>query len=79
MPTIQIRDIPEEDYETLRADARAEGKSLQVYMRETAIERARRARKAAVIKEMRHIAERNTGTGITLDSILAARDDEERE
>lgn len=75
MATIQIRDIPEDDYETLRADARAEGKSLQAYMREAAIERARRARKAAVIREMRRIAERNTGTGITLESILAARDE----
>jgi plasmid stability protein len=75
MATIQIRDIPDEDYETLRMDARAEGKSLQAYMREAAIDRARRARKAAVIREMRRIAERNTGTGITLESILAARDE----
>lgn len=78
MATIQIRDFPEEDYETLRRDARAEGKSLQVYMREVAIDRARKARKMSLLKEMRTVAARNTGSGVTLDSILEAKDADRR-
>lgn len=33
MATIQIREIPEEVYEVLRARARVEGRSIQSYMR----------------------------------------------
>src|SRR5207245_11599298 len=45
--TIQIREIPEEAYEVLRKLARAEGKSLQSYMRDRMIEMARQAEKEA--------------------------------
>ncbi|MGP4017388.1 FitA-like ribbon-helix-helix domain-containing protein [Saccharopolyspora sp. 5N708] len=62
MATIQIRDIPDEDYETLRMAARAEGKSLQAYLREAMIERARHVRKAAMIREMQRITEPNRET-----------------
>ena len=38
MATIQIRDIPEDAYEVLRRRARADGRSIQSYMREQVIE-----------------------------------------
>jgi antitoxin FitA len=34
MATIQIRDVPEEAYETIRLRARAAGQSIQAYMRD---------------------------------------------
>lgn len=40
MATIQIRDIPESAYETLRRRARRDSRSIQAYMRERVIEMA---------------------------------------
>lgn len=37
MATIQIREIPEDAYEVLRKRARAEGRSIQSYMRELVV------------------------------------------
>ncbi len=39
--SIQIRDIPEDAYETIRRRAKAEGKSLQSYMRDQIVTLAR--------------------------------------
>ena len=40
--TIQIREIPEDVYEILRARARASGRSIQSYMRDVVIDFAAR-------------------------------------
>ncbi|WP_199700645.1 FitA-like ribbon-helix-helix domain-containing protein [Jiangella rhizosphaerae] len=45
MRTIQVREIPNEAYETIRERARAEGKSLQSYMRDQVIAMAARPTK----------------------------------
>lgn len=37
MRTIQVREIPDQAYETIRRRARSEGKSLQSYMRDLVI------------------------------------------
>lgn len=42
MATIQVRDIPEADYEVLRRRARAAGQSIQAYMRDRVRELAQR-------------------------------------
>lgn len=42
MATIQVRDIPENDYEVLRRRARDAGQSIQAYMRDRVRELARR-------------------------------------
>lgn len=42
MATIQIRDIPDEDYEAIRRQARALGQSIESYVRDQVIDRARR-------------------------------------
>lgn len=44
--TIQIRELPEEVYETIRRRARASGQSIQAYMRDQVIELAGRRTKA---------------------------------
>lgn len=46
MATIQIREIPEQAYEVIRRRARADGKSIQAYMRERVVEMASRPDKA---------------------------------
>jgi len=53
--TIQIREIPEDTYEALRRLARADGKSLQSYMRDQMIEMARQANKAAAFAELERV------------------------
>lgn len=40
MATIQIREVPETAYETLRLRARREGQSIQAYMRDRVVEMA---------------------------------------
>lgn len=45
MATIQIRELPEETYETIRRRARAAGQSIQNYMREQVVEFAGRRTK----------------------------------
>lgn len=38
MATIQIRDLPEDTYETIRRRARAHGRSIQAYMHDRIVE-----------------------------------------
>ncbi len=45
MATIQIRELPEDTYETIRRRARAAGQSIQAYMRDQVVELAARRTK----------------------------------
>lgn len=45
MATIQIRELPEDAYETIRRRARAAGQSIQAYMRDQVVELASRRTK----------------------------------
>lgn len=45
MAKIQIRELPEETYETIRRRARASGQSIQSYMRDQVVEIAGRRTK----------------------------------
>jgi len=49
MVALQIRDVPEEVRDTLAAQARARGQSLQRYLLMLVTEEARRARNASVL------------------------------
>jgi plasmid stability protein len=49
MATIQIRDIPDDAYETIRQRAIAAGQSIQSYMRDQVIALATRRTKADVL------------------------------
>lgn len=70
MATIQIREIPEDTYETIRRRARAAGQSIQNYMRDQVLDLASRRTKeeawAAVDSAL--AAERSSGS--TLDQIV---------
>ena len=58
MPTIQVREIPDDAYDTIRRRARAEGKSLQAYMREQVIAFARRPTKREAMESLEAALER---------------------
>jgi plasmid stability protein len=68
--TIQIRNVPDDDYEALRAAAKAEGKSLQSYMQEQATMMARRAKKRAAVEAVQEVWERTPGGGLTAGEIV---------
>jgi hypothetical protein len=52
MALIQIRDVPEETYETIRRRARAAGQSIQAYMRQQVIDLASRPTVQEVLEEL---------------------------
>lgn len=78
MATIQIRDIPEDAYETIRRRAKAEGKSLQSYMRDQVVEQARRRTTAEVMAEVEEALARDPGPGVTVEDVLADLDEARR-
>ena len=69
MATIQVRDVPEDVAETYRRRAQASGKSLQSYMREQLIAMAQRRDKAEVMAIVERALERDTGPGLSDDTI----------
>lgn len=50
MRTIQLREIPDDAYEAIRRRARAEGRSLQSYMRDQIIAMSRRPSKREAVE-----------------------------
>ncbi|HEY0496857.1 MAG TPA: antitoxin [Kutzneria sp.] len=77
MATIQIRDIPEEVYETIRLRARAAGQSIQAYMRDQVIAMAAQPTKEEVVAAIEAVLARE-GTAVTMADILSDRDVERR-
>ncbi|MGW3467766.1 FitA-like ribbon-helix-helix domain-containing protein [Saccharopolyspora sp. NPDC000995] len=78
MATIQIRDIPEEAYETIRKRARSAGMSLQAYMREEVVRMASRRTKEEALAAVEAALAHDRGAGVTVESILAAKDADRR-
>ncbi|HEX2419309.1 MAG TPA: hypothetical protein VHJ83_14505 [Micromonosporaceae bacterium] len=72
MATIQVREIPEETYEVIRRRARAEGKSIQAYMRDQIIALASRPAKAEALAAIEAALRRHGALGASSDDI--ARD-----
>lgn len=71
MATIQVRDIPDEAYETIRRRARAAGQSIQAYMRIEIERLAREPTDSELFSEIeRHIAH----DGIALDQATLQAD-----
>lgn len=71
MATIQIRDLPEETYETIRKRARARGQSIQNYMRDRLVDDAASPTADDIWYTVDQLREQNTGTGATTDAIVA--------
>ena len=72
MATIQIRNIPDDAYETLRRRAKAAGQSLQGYMRQRVTEFARMPTKVEAMAEIEAMLERHGGSTATIEQL---RDD----
>jgi antitoxin FitA len=70
MATMQIRDIPEDVYETLRKRARAAGQSIQSYMREQMIDLASRRTKEEVFSVVESTRAKRPASGPTRESIV---------
>ena len=70
MATIQIRDIPESSYEVIRRRARADGRSLQSYMRAEIERMAATPDRAELFERIRHHVESH-GIAVDVDDLLA--------
>ena len=77
MPSITVRDVPEETRDELAARAARSGRSLQEYLRAQLIELARRPDPSALVARIRDRKAR-TGSSISAQRILAHRDAERR-
>lgn len=71
MATIQIREIPEDAYEVIRKRARADGRSIQSYMRDWVLDFARHPTTGEVLADMEAAREKSHTPGATTESILA--------
>ncbi|MFC4948326.1 FitA-like ribbon-helix-helix domain-containing protein [Pseudonocardia sp. GCM10023141] len=79
MATIQIRDIPDDAYDDIRQQAHDAGQSLQAYMRAQVVEMARiRKRRAAMLAELEQLLQRDRGSGVLIDQVLADLDEDRR-
>ncbi len=78
MATIQIRDLPEPAYEILRDRAKAQGQSLQAYMREVVADLAFTPTKVEVLAELRQSLVRDGGVVLGQDQLREAKADGRR-
>ncbi|MEJ7891547.1 MAG: hypothetical protein WKF94_02770 [Solirubrobacteraceae bacterium] len=78
MATIQIRELPEETYEVIRRRARAEGRSIQTYMRDWVVDFAAHPTTEEVLATLRGALDRHDTPGATRESIQADLDAERR-
>lgn len=78
MATIQIREIPEDAYEVIRKRARAQGRSIQSYMRDWVLDFAARPTTEEVLARMEAAREADDSSGATRESILNDLDADRR-
>lgn len=77
MPSITVRDVPDETRDELAARAARSGRSLQEYLRAQLIELARRPDATALVARIRE-RKAHTGSRLSPERILAHRDAERR-
>ena len=70
MATIQIRELPEDAYETIRRRARAAGQSIQSYMRDQVIELAGRRTKEEAWAAVESALSAEDSPGSSMEGIL---------
>lgn len=78
MATIQVRDVPESSYEVIRRRARAQGQSIQAYMREQIIALTSRRTKSEALAEVEAALARDVFRGADVEDIVADLDAERR-
>jgi antitoxin FitA len=74
MALIQIRDVPEDVYETIRRRARRAGQSIQAYMLARTVEIGRRPTPEEVLADIDADLAERPPLAIDTDSLLADRD-----
>lgn len=74
MALIQIRDVPEDVYETIRRRARRAGQSIQAYMLARTVEIGRRPTPDDVVADLESDLARRRPLAVDTDTLLAARD-----
>jgi plasmid stability protein len=77
MATIQVRDIPDDVYETIRRRAAAAGQSLQAYMRAQVVAFGSRPTRQEILAEWERELEQHP-TGVTVEQILEDLDADRR-
>ncbi len=77
MPSITIRDVPDETRNELASRAALTGRSLQEYLRARLVEMASRPDQEALLARARRRVHR-AGTRISAEEILALRDQDRR-
>ena len=77
MATIQVRDIPDDVYETIRRRAAAAGQSLQSYMREQVVALGSRPTRQEILAEWERELEQSP-TAVTVEQILDDLDADRR-
>lgn len=75
MATIQVRDIPDDVYETIRRRAREAGQSLQAYMRDQVVALGSRPDRAEILADWERELHQHPNT-ITREQILRDLDDD---
>lgn len=78
MATIQIRELPEDAYETIRRRARAAGQSIQSYMRDQVVEFASRRTKEEAWADVASALAADDVPGATLAQIVDDLADDRR-
>ena len=76
--TIQIRDVPDDVYETIRHRAKAGGQSIQAYMLAQVTAHARRKTKEEALAEFDEVMARGNSPGLTVDSVMEALEEVRR-
>lgn len=71
MATIQIRDVPEGAYEVIRLRARANGQSIQGYMRDRVVELAGRPSKREIMAAVTEALAQHPPVRISVEEIAA--------
>ena len=74
MALIQIRDVPEDVYETIRRRARRNGQSIQKYMLAQITEAARQDDLDEVVAEIERLKREMPGFTVDVEQLLADRD-----
>ena len=77
MPTITIRDVPEDARDEVAARAAATGRSLQEYLRSRLIELARHPDPEVLLARVRD-RKRHTGSVLSAERIVEHRDADRR-
>jgi plasmid stability protein len=77
MPSITVRDVPEDTHDELAARAAAQGQSLQEYLRARLIDIARRPDARTLLEQVRARVEAS-GTRLSPGQILAYRDSDRK-